>query len=56
MKLLSLLALGMCLLTACTQTMTMVHTEGAASDVVDDTSSPSAEVSPTLNIPVSAMP
>ena len=48
----------MCLLTClvmvgCTQTMTMVHTQGVADDVVDEVSSatPTTTVSPTLTIP-----
>jgi hypothetical protein len=37
--------------------MTMVHTEGTASDVVDETQSntPNTTVTPTLNIPVKAV-
>jgi flagellar basal body-associated protein FliL len=36
--------------TSCTYSITQVHTEGAASDVVDETQSPSPNTS--LNIPL----
>jgi hypothetical protein len=39
------------LLASCTYSITMVHTEGEASDVVDDTTTPTANVSPTVSIP-----
>jgi len=42
-------------LIACTQTMTMVHTQGYADDVVDETSDASPNVSPTITIPASAV-
>lgn len=48
---LSLLAM----LTSCTYTITMVHTEGTASDVVDETSTSTPTVSPTLTIPASVL-
>ena len=38
-------------LTSCTYTISMVHTEGTASDVIDDTSTPTANVSPTVVLP-----
>jgi len=38
-------------LTGCTQTMTMVHTEGVADDVVDENSDVTPNVSPTVTIP-----
>ncbi len=52
--------LTLCLaMTACTQTMTMVHTQGLADDVVDETSAASPTVnpniSPVVNIPASAL-
>jgi hypothetical protein len=40
------------LFSSCTYTITLVHTQGQATDVVDDTNTPTAHVSPTLNIPV----
>lgn len=43
---------GFCLiLSGCTYSITMVHTEGQANDVVDETQSTSTDVKPNLNIP-----
>lgn len=49
--------LGCIVLVGCTQTMTMVHTQGQASDVVDETAStsPQTTVTPTVNIPAAAL-
>jgi hypothetical protein len=52
LKKLFLACLIMVAVTSCTQTMTMVHTSGTASDVVDETSSAEPNVSPTINVPV----
>lgn len=49
MKKLAILALVA--LSSCTYTISMAHTEGEANDVVDATSTPTADVSPTINIP-----
>jgi hypothetical protein len=38
--------------TGCTQTITMVHTQGKADDVVDETSTASPTVTPTINVPI----
>lgn len=38
---------------SCTYTVSLVHTQGEASDVIDETSSASAKVDPTLTIPAS---
>lgn len=45
------------LLTACTYSITMVHTQGEAQDVVDETATntPSTSVTPTVSIPASAL-
>ncbi len=43
------------ILTACTYTITMVHTEGQADDVVDETSTNSPDVSPEVVIPASTI-
>lgn len=50
------LATLMCLI-GCTYSITMVHTEGQASDVVDETAtnSPSTSVKPTVNIPAAPL-
>ena len=40
------------LLTGCTYSVTMAHTEGQANDVVDETQSTSAKVDPAINVPV----
>lgn len=42
-------------LTGCTYSINMVHTEGSASDVVDETQSAHPNIVPTLNIPVKAI-
>lgn len=41
-------------LSGCTYSITMVHTQGEATDVVDETASntPSTSVSPTISVPV----
>jgi hypothetical protein len=39
------------LLSSCTYSITQVHTEGAATDVVDEQQTPSTTVSPTVSIP-----
>lgn len=47
--LISLLAL----LSSCTTySVTMIHSEGSASDMVDEQQSPSATVNPNINIPI----
>lgn len=45
------------LLSACTYSITMVHTQGEATDVVDETATntPSTNVSPTISIPSAAL-
>lgn len=43
------------LLSSCTYSITMVHTEGSASDVVDEQQTPSTSVSPTVSIPAAAL-
>jgi len=45
-------AASFALLTACTYNVSMAHTEGTASDVVDTEQKSDADVSPTVNIPV----
>jgi len=37
------------MLTGCTYTITQVHTEGAASDVVDDTVTPTTHITIPIN-------
>lgn len=45
------------ILSSCTYSITMVHTQGQATDVVDETASntPSTSVSPTISIPATAL-
>lgn len=45
------------LLSSCTYSITQVHTEGTATDVVDETATntPSTTVSPTVTVPVKAI-
>lgn len=38
--------------TSCTISVNTLHTQGEASDVIDETQSPSQQVNPELNIPV----
>ena len=40
------------MLSSCTYTISMAHTEGTASDVIDDT----ATTSPNTSVPVSVVP
>lgn len=54
---LNLLTLSMLsCMTACTYNVSMAHTEGVADDVIDDTASNTPNVSPTITVPVSAVP
>lgn len=39
--------------TGCTYSISQVHTEGTATDVIDTTQSPDTDVSPNLSIPAS---
>lgn len=39
-------------LCSCTYSINMVHTEGQASDVVDEQQEPKADISPNINIPL----
>lgn len=41
------------LMTGCTYNISMAHTEGTATDVIDDTQSNEPNVSPTVTVPVS---
>ena len=43
-------------ITACTYSINMVHTQGEASDVVDETQTPSTTANPNISIPMSAIP
>jgi len=45
---------GIISLNACTYSITMVHTQGSATDVVDETATntPSTTVSPTVSVPL----
>lgn len=53
----SLFIMGMVCLTGCTYSITMVHTEGTATDVVDETATntPSTSITPTVSIPATAL-
>lgn len=42
-------------LTSCTYSINMVHTQGHAEDVVDETQKADADVKPTLTIPATAL-
>jgi hypothetical protein len=47
--------LALIALTSCTYTISMAHTEGTASDTIDDTSTPTADVDATATIPASVV-
>lgn len=47
--------LMMCVLAGCTYSINMAHTEGHASDLIDETQDAQAEVVPTLTIPASVL-
>jgi hypothetical protein len=44
------------LMAGCTYSITMVHTQGEASDVVDEQQTPSTQISPNLSVPSSMLP
>lgn len=50
----SLLAMCLCL-NSCTYSINLIHTEGTATDMIDEVSTPTANISPNLNIPVKAI-
>ncbi len=39
-------------ISSCTYSITMVHTEGTASDVVDETATNSPDIKPDITIPI----
>ncbi len=43
------------LFVSCTYSINMVHTQGEAQDVVDTEQDATADIKPTLNVPVSAI-
>jgi hypothetical protein len=49
-------ALCLLLLTSCTYSITMVHTDGTATDVVDTNQTPKTDVSPEITVPASIVP
>lgn len=53
LKLISLIVLFS--LTACTYSINLIHSEGTADDVIDETASNAPTVSPTLTVPVKAL-
>lgn len=57
MKLFLLAIISALCLTGCTYSITMVHTQGEAADVVDETATnaPSTSVTPTVSIPAAAL-
>lgn len=44
--------LGLCL-SACTYSINMAHTEGSATDLIDEQQDARPDISPTITIPVS---
>lgn len=43
-------------ISACSFNVSMAHTQGTAEDVIDDAASNTPDVSPTITLPVSAIP
>lgn len=49
-----ILSMGLCVMcTGCTYNISMAHTEGSATDVIDDTATNTPDVKPTVTIPLS---
>jgi|HubBroStandDraft_4_1064222.scaffolds.fasta_scaffold11096_8 hypothetical protein len=48
--------LSLYFLTSCTYNVSMAHTEGSASDVIDDTQSNTPDISPTITVPLTTPP
>lgn len=46
-----LISLAILLLTSCTYSINLVHSEGTATDVIDENQTASPDVSPTVRIP-----
>ncbi len=44
------------LLISCTLNVSMAHTQGMATDTIDDNQSTDPTVSPTVTVPISAIP
>ena len=44
--------LAITFMSSCTYTISMAHTEGVASDTIDDTSTPTADVDASLSVPM----
>jgi hypothetical protein len=55
-KLLILLTLPLLLLSSCTLSFSNIDTHGTASDLVDEQLTADPDVSPTITVPVSAVP
>lgn len=53
-KFFSFMIMGCFLLNSCSFNFSMAHTEGTATDVIDDTASNTPNVSPTVSIPLPA--
>jgi len=54
MKILEIMIIAM-LTCGCTISINMVHTEGQATDLIDEVQSPTNDVKPELSIPVSGI-
>lgn len=51
----SMLTMVTCL-TSCTYNVSMSHTSGGSTDTMEETASNTPDVSPTITVPVSALP
>jgi len=48
----NMILISLFFLSSCTYSITQVHTQGQASDVVDETATNTPDISPNLNIPL----
>lgn len=53
MKMINILILA--ILTSCTYSVNLIHTQGSASDVLDEDQRAEPTVSPTMNIPITPL-
>ncbi len=44
----------LCMLTSCTYSINMIHSSGAATDMVDENQTASPDISPTIALPLTA--
>lgn len=42
-------------ITSCTYSINMIHSEGTATDMIDENQAPSTDLSPTISIPATTL-